>query len=616
MSPHRAPDGVEGLLRLSVSADPDVFLLRQRGREVAAGIGMDGQDQIRVASALSDLGRELVRRSEPATVLFGLRAEPAPALVIEFGWTGGQATGPGWDTVRRFMDSVEADAGGTRVTLVKDLSHGRRPPTAQEVDRLRRELSAAAGGDALDELRTQNQELLAAMEDAEAKGRELERLNSELEDTNRGVMALYKELSDELEQTNQGVVALYAELEEKTTQLREAAEARTRFWSTISHELRSPVNSVVGLTRLLAAPGSDPLTEEQRRQVTLVNQAGETLLALVNELLDTAKAESGSLRPRPAPVDLPLVVAQLRGALQTTARTPDVALVVDAPADLPVLVTDETMLVRILRNLLSNGLKFTERGEVRLTVRPDSTGPEAGLRFTVADTGIGIPAEEQPRVFEEFYQVANKLQAGVSGTGLGLPYARKLARILGGDLVLTSAPGVGTKVELRLPLGADDAQPVGTALVVDADGDNRALLTAALDGIANRVAVSADGRDALASARAEVPGLVLLSCDTPLVSGSEVLSVLRQDAVLRGVPVVVTCPDADSAVERTVSRLGAVVLPLAGLTGETVRRAVRDARAAVRALVASDSTARATLPPLGARSLPPGARTLPPGTPR
>ncbi|MBY8849869.1 HAMP domain-containing histidine kinase [Saccharothrix sp. MB29] len=122
------------------------------------------------------------------------------------------------------------------------------------------------------------------------------------------------------------------------------------------------MNSVVGLARLLADPDGDPLTDEQRHQVGLINEAGSTLLALINELLDTAKAESGSLRPRFAPVDLPLLLARLHGTVDALARSADVELVVDHQEGLPALVTDEVMLLRVLRNLLSNALKFTERG--------------------------------------------------------------------------------------------------------------------------------------------------------------------------------------------------------------------------------------------------------------
>ena len=582
-----ADDERAELTRMTVRGESDVFRLRGKGRQVTAAVGLDGQDQIRVATALSDVGRELVRQSASATAVFTLRLGRVPALVVDLGWTGAvTATGPGWHTARMLLHAVEVverEGGGT-VALVRNLPSAVLPPSREKLVGLRRELGGSTDGNALDELRAQNQELLETLEDLERKRQELVRANDELEETNQGVLALYKELSDELEQTNKGVVALYAELDEKTTQLREAAEARTRFWSNISHELRTPVNSVVGLTRLLAVPGADPLTDDQRRQVDLINDSGTTLLALVNELLDTAKAESGSMRPKPAPVDLSYMFVQLRGALRPLIRSGEVEFVVDDLPPLRPLVTDGTMLVRILRNLLSNGLKFTERGEVRLSVVED----DEHVRFVVADTGIGIPAEQQHRVFEEFHQVPNRLQAGAAGTGLGLSYARRLSEILGGDLMLTSTPDEGTSVVLRLPLGTVDDIPlttVGVALLVDGDDERRARLRAELLTLADDVVEAKDGRAALDVVTGHRPDLVLVDADAPLVNGGEVLSVLRQDPVLARIPVVVVCGDDPGGMELTASTLGASLLRRSLISPESVRQAIREAHVSVRRTV-------------------------------
>ncbi|WP_367127500.1 ATP-binding protein [Saccharothrix sp. HUAS TT1] len=564
----------EQLLRFTVARESDVFLLRQCGREAAMTVGLDPQDQIRVATALSDVGRELLAARPSTRLVFGLRHEPAPALVIAI--DAGAGAGPGWDTARRLLDEV-AEVDG-RVELVKALPHRSRPsPT--ELAHLRGMLSLPEA-DVLEQLRAQNQDLMETLESLEAKRRELLQLNEELENTNQGVMALHKELTDELEQTNRGVVAFYTELEEKSNQLREAAEARTRFWSNISHELRSPVNSVIGLSRLLTAPGGDPLTDEQRRQIELVHAAGSTLLALVNELLDTAKAESGSLKPKFAPVDLPLVLAQLQGASRPMIRTDEVELVLDPPPAGVTLVSDEVMLQRVLRNLLSNALKFTERGSVRLGVRTEDDGE--AILFTVADTGIGIAPQEQYRIFEEFYQVPGRLQVGVAGTGLGLPYARRLARLLGGDITLRSTLDEGTEVALRLPRSETDVLTTGTTLVVESDEVVRARVVISLDGVADTVLQVKDGREALERLRAEPPDVVVLAADVPRVSGTEILSFLRDDDALRAVPVVVVAGDADPDLERVVTGLSAVLLSATLITPSTLRRALRDAARLVR----------------------------------
>ncbi len=564
------------LLQVICASEPDVFVVRQRGRDIAQAIGLDGQDQMRVAAALSDVGRDFVRRSLSVTVTFSLTSPPAAALVTEFSWHGDpprSVLSAGWVTASRLMDDVYGSHsdGSSLVTMVKA-----RPLTLPALGpefaaKLRTDIAAHAVVSPLEELRAQNQELLEALENVESKRSELVRLNDELEETNRGVVALYTELSEELEETNRGVVALYAELNEKSTQLKEASEAKTRFWSNISHELRGPLNSVIGLARLLAAPDSDPLTDEQRRQVDLINASGNTLLALVNELLDTAKAESGRLVPQLAPVDLTGVFLQLRGALRSTVTSPDVRLVIDERVELPPLWTDETMLVRILRNLLSNALKFTERGEVRLDVATDGRH----TTFTVTDTGIGIPPDQVEKVFEEFHQVRNRLQTKTTGTGLGLPYARRLAAILGGEMVLRSELGRGTAVTLRLPVHDAAVRHFDSVLVVDDDEDFRERLATLLAEYTGTVRHAGDGRSALDAITADKPGLVFLDLQMPGMNGREVLGVLREKPGLRDIPVVVATSAVPDGLDLTA--LGAALLTKTNMSIDTIALAVSEA---------------------------------------
>jgi len=304
-------------------------------------------------------------------------------------------------------------------------------------------------GTPFDELVVQNQQLVHALDELRAQRDDLARLNAELEETNRGVMALYHQLSDELEETNRGVVALYAELDEKSVQLRAASEAKSRFLANVSHELRAPVTAIIGLGRLLADESSDPLTADQRRQVDLIRDSATDLLRLVNDLLDLAKAEAGRIEPNLTDVDLKAVFGQLRGTLRPLATRPEVDFVVEEPG-VPSLRTDEVLLSQVLRNLLTNALKFTESGSVRLTAARAGDDVE----FTVADTGSGIPAEQHERIFEEFYQVPGSTALSGKGTGLGLPYARRLVDVLGGALLVSSEVGRGSTFTVRLPLGS------------------------------------------------------------------------------------------------------------------------------------------------------------------
>jgi signal transduction histidine kinase len=439
-------------MRMPLRVEQDIFVVRQLGREVARAVGMEQQDQTRLATALSEVSRVMLAAGVDAEVAFWAEPNGAPALrvVVENRLTGGAAELESQlAQAGRLVDTmeIEDDETGTVVRMARRLPASAPRLTEERVDEIRAGLAEHVPGTPLDELNVQNQQLIAALDEVRAQRDDLARLNAELEETNRGVMALYNQLSEELEETNRGVVALYAELDEKSVQLAAASEAKSRFLANVSHELRAPVTAVIGLARLLNDPLSEPLGGEQRRQVELISGAAGDLLSLVNDLLDLAKAEAGRIEPEWAEVDLRAVFGQLRGTLRPLATRPEVDFVVDEPG-VATLNTDEVLLTRVLRNLLTNAIKFTAEGEVRLAVR--RAGAEA--EFTVSDTGTGIPPELHERIFEEFYQVPRSRPVTGRGTGLGLPYARRLAGILGGGLRVDSTPGAGSTFTLSLPV--------------------------------------------------------------------------------------------------------------------------------------------------------------------
>ena len=497
------------LARLDVRDTAGVFAARQLGRGLAAALALEQQDQIRVATALSEISRSAVTAGRAAVITFGI--DDAELLLIVT--MDGEPQADGIAAAARLMDRVAAD--GRVVRMAK-----RRPPGVRPDPRLIGEqLAAVQPRSALDELRRQNQDLITALDDLRQQKDQLLLLNAELQETNRGVMALYGELSDELEQTNRGVVALYAELDEKSERLRTASESKDRFWANVSHELRTPLNSIMGLARLLAEPAPDgtALDPERLYQVELIRNSGSNLLAMVNDLLDVAKAESGQLHLDPAQVDLPALFGRLRGLARPMAEGKPVEVIVgaDGDPDTPAtILTDEVALTSILRNLLSNGIKYTDQGEVRLNARV--TGPR--LEISVADTGIGIPAGLHDHVFEEFYQVPGVRRGG---TGLGLPYARRLAGILGGDLTLTSEPGRGTTVVLGLPLRTP---AVGTVLLADDDAAFRGVLRGLLSGLAGRVIEAENGTQALALLAGDPVDLVLTDMRMPGMDGTALLA--------------------------------------------------------------------------------------------
>ncbi|MGW0804565.1 ATP-binding response regulator [Nonomuraea sp. NPDC002799] len=542
------------LIGVRLDRDQDVFILRRLGRAAAEFAELEPQDQIRVATALSEVGRETFGPGSSAAIMLG-----DGELLITLEHTRGPdlAESEGLTLARRLVDKIVIDDG--RVTLVKRLRPRPRPAALPEI---RRALATLAPATALDELREQNRELAETLED-------VLRLNAELQETNTGVMAMYNQLSAELEETNRGVVALYAELDAKSSQLRETTEARNRFWATVSHELRTPLNSVIGLVRLLMGPGGDPLTEEQSHQVRLIGSSTGTLLELVGELLDMAKAESGRLDPQPAPVDLPRMADHLHVTMRPTSERVGVTLRHEVAPELAEIFVDEEMLLRILRNLLSNALKFTRSGEVFLRAVHDEAGGEVVI--SVTDTGIGITAENLKHVFEDFFQVPGQLQVESRGTGLGLPYARRLAEALGGTLELSSTYGEGTTATLRLPHYGGPPE-LGRVLIADDDEVFRAAARRMLHGFAAQVDEAADGGEALELMTADLPDAILVDLLMPRVDGSVLLQRMSEDDALARIPVVMVTIQPQRAPD------GRPVLAKLGLRREELLQAIRSAR--------------------------------------
>lgn len=428
----------ETLSTLALGDEDDVFSARQIARVCAEELGLDRIDAIRLATAVSELGRETVGHGGGRLTVRLSRIELLLDLDATASGDWSAVVGP----VGRLVDELVTSDGG--FTLVKRLPTP-VPLTSESLALLRHRIRAHAPFTPVEELREQNHELITALEEVRRQKTELEIVNHELQETNRGVMALYDELSAELDRTNQGVVALYAEIEDKNEQLREASEAKSRFLRSMSHELRTPANSVIGLTRLLTDPTGAPLSAEQREQIEFIRASADDLLRLVNELLDLSRAEAGALQPEPAPVDLAALLHELRGPAEPLLR-PGVRLVVAAEA--PPVVTDAALLRHVLRNLISNAAKFTAEGVVEVTA--SRRGDRVAV--AVADTGLGIAPDDLARIFEEFYQVRTPLHPSTRGTGLGLPFAQRVAVSLGGSIEVESTPGVGSTFTLLLPL--------------------------------------------------------------------------------------------------------------------------------------------------------------------
>ena len=252
----------------------------------------------------------------------------------------------------------------------------------------------------------------------------------------------------ELDESNRGIRSLHLELEEKAEFLQRAAEIKSRVVANISHEFRTPLHTILGLSRLLLDLDGGPLTPEQQRQVQYLRTSAEELSLMVDDMLDLSSAESGRVVLRPQRFSAAEFFAALRGTLRPMISVPErIELKFDEPAQDLVLETDQSKLSQILRNLIVNGLKFTESGHVLVSARREN----GEAIFEVEDTGIGIDAGNLETIFEEFSQVDSPLQRRNRGAGLGLPLSRKLAELLGGSLTVKSTPGRGSTFTLRVP---------------------------------------------------------------------------------------------------------------------------------------------------------------------
>ncbi|HEU4619979.1 MAG TPA: histidine kinase dimerization/phospho-acceptor domain-containing protein, partial [Gammaproteobacteria bacterium] len=335
------------LLKVELRHDVDGVVARQAARHLARRLGFEHQDQIRIATAVSELARAaLAAGACEAVAELGIENRSSePLLVVSvtgpaLGSTDADKRAAGDDAMlaaRRLLDAHDAAAGPDTVALARALPKGRL--AAERIDELRDELAqvvARADSAYGTELHRQNLELSATLFELEKKQQELTRLNAELADTNRGVMALY------------------AELDERANQMRRADEQKTKFFSHMSHELRTPLNSILALSRLLLAETDGRLNDEQAKQLRLIHDAAEELYEVVSDLLDLAKVEAGKIKVSVGRFSVESLFGALRGLLKPLLPAASVSLEFDAPADLPSLIGDESKVAQVLRNFLSN----------------------------------------------------------------------------------------------------------------------------------------------------------------------------------------------------------------------------------------------------------------------
>ncbi|WP_153948261.1 ATP-binding protein [Cupriavidus sp. U2] len=285
-------------------------------------------------------------------------------------------------------------------------------------------------------------------------------------------------LRAEIEETNRGVVALYSELDIQAEKLRHATELKSRFLAYMSHEFRTPIVAIQSITRLLMDRVDGPLTPEQEKQVGFVRDTAAEFSEMVNDLLDLARLEAGRVEVSPAWFDMVALFDALRGMFKPVLTNPDVSLIFEEPHGVSKLFSDNRKVSQILRNYISNALKFTPSGEVRVSATCDT--PDT-ITFSVRDTGIGIPPASHGEVFQDFVQIDSPLQRRYRGSGLGLALSKRLAELLGGYVGFESEVGVGSRFYVTLPTtypsqatAPNASRPAASAAPATGSGDDHA----------------------------------------------------------------------------------------------------------------------------------------------
>ncbi|HTM66263.1 MAG TPA: response regulator [Flavipsychrobacter sp.] len=422
------------------------------------------------------------------------------------------------------------------------------------------------------ELEAQAQRLQASEEELKVQQEELLQSNSELEERSRL-----------LEERNQQIAERNLQIQQKAAELEQSTRYKSEFLANMSHELRTPLNSILLLSRLLSENNEKNLTTDQVEYAQVIQSSGNGLLSLIDEILDLSKIEAGKMELEYQQVELQDVQTEMKQLFAPIANNKNVALEVHIDQNVPKTIeTDKLRLEQILRNLLSNALKFTSKGRVTLSVH--NADDPALLSFAVKDTGIGIPKEKQQSVFEAFQQADGSTRRKFGGTGLGLSISRELAKLLGGRIELQSKPGEGSEFTVFIPKqkiqeqknkplsdqGPDndiapidiEAAPVNensylSAEIPEAVPDDRNLITAndkslliveddtafakaLLDytrGKGYKGIVTVRGDEAVNLAKKYHPAGILLDIQLPIKSGWDVMEELKSDSSIRHIPV-------------------------------------------------------------------------------
>jgi signal transduction histidine kinase len=436
-----------------IRREADIVKVRERVRRLTRDLGFDATTQIKVTTAVSEVTRNIYEYAKSGAISLALAErgddvglqvmarDEGPGIdeatlnsILRGRYHSAFGLGVGLSGTRKLMDEFDIQTAkneGTRVTVIKWLPRAVAAGLKNRVEELRALFLEDGDDSALEELQQQNRDLVEVLAELEEKREQLERVN------------------DELEQANQ-------ELNEANAKLLALADMKEEFLALTTHDLRSPLTVISGVISFFTSGRLGELSPEQKNMVAMMERNAQSLIELVNDLLDASKLESGTMRLDITSIDLRGLIDEVRETMEPLAREKGIALEMTFATALPPVEADRTKLRRILVNLLSNALKFTGKGggvEVR------AAKEEERVRLSISDTGVGIAREDVERLFDKYEQARSRATRGEKGTGLGLYITKQLVELHGGEIKVDSEPGKGSTFSFTLPIAQGGAKP-------------------------------------------------------------------------------------------------------------------------------------------------------------
>lgn len=551
---------IQSLLKSEIKTETDIVYVRQKAREIAQFLKFDNQEQIRIATAISEIARNIYQYAKEGHIVFSLErsadqiklnitaSDKGPGIeriddILSGNFISENGMGVGLMGARRLMDDmkIETKQGkGTTITLSKFLKTRLALLSSTELGELHHNLINHKNPSPVQELQKQNHEILMAMEELNRNKEELVHLNIELENTNRGV------------------VALYAELDEKAEFLKMANETKTSFLSDMTHEFRSPLNSIMSIAQIVLDEARISQSPEREKQMSFILKAAMGLSDLVNDLLDISKIEAGKVQVKKTTFSTHDLLGALKGLMRPINIRESVKFNFVEEENFQI-TSDEAKVSQILRNLISNAIKYTTEGEITVEVRK----ADDHLVFAVRDTGIGIAEENLGMIFDEFSQVENELQKENKGTGLGLPLSLKLAKLLNGTIEVKSKVGTGSTFFLKIPseyMGPEDAtyndlierkkkiadsgkfipsqSKNKKVLVIDDEEASRYAISKSLEDLKIDYREATNGMEGWPMTLSFKPDLIILDLIMPQKDGFEYLQDFLSERSTRNIPII------------------------------------------------------------------------------